>query len=302
MPIRRLANRLWGQAYVVLALVALMWGANAIAGRLAVGQVSPMVLTTARWIFACLVLAAYARDDVMRDLPQLLPRWKTVLWMGALGFTAFNALFYEAAHRTTAVNITILQGAIPVLVLLGALLFYRTRITPMQVAGMAITILGVGALATEGDLETLKTMSFNIGDVWMMVACLFYALYTLGLRNRPPVAGLSFFTAMAGVAAVTSLPLLAFEIARGDVVWPTTTGWLIIVYVGLFPSLLAQIMFIRGVELIGPGRAGVFVNLVPVFGAMLAVLILREPFTLSSAVALALVLGGIFVAERLGKR
>ena len=136
----------------------------------------------------------------------------------------------------------------------------------------------------------------------MLVATLLYALYTLGLRNRPPVAALSFFTAMAAVAAVTSLPLLAFEIARGDVVWPTLTGWLIIVYVGLFPSLLAQIFFMRGVELIGPSRAGVFVNLVPVFGAFLAVLILREPFTLSSAVALALVLGGIFVAERLGKR
>ena len=82
-------------------------------------------------------------EDLVRDLPQLLPRWKTVLWMGALGFTTFNALFYEAAHRTTAVNMTILQGAIPVFVMLGALLFFRTRITPMQLLGMAITIIGV---------------------------------------------------------------------------------------------------------------------------------------------------------------
>ena len=106
-----------------------------------------------------------------------------------------------------------------------------------------------------------------------------------------------FFTVLAVIAAITTVPLLAYEYASGDLIWPSFDGWLIVVYIALFPSFLAQIMFIRGVELIGPERAGVFVNLVPIFAALLAVLILSEPFELYHAVALVLVLGGIVVAE-----
>jgi drug/metabolite transporter (DMT)-like permease len=298
----RFAPRIWSSAYLLLTLTALMWGANAVAGRLAVGEVSPMVLTAARWAISCAVLSVYAREDILRDVPRLKPRWRTVLWMGALGFTGFNALFYEAAHRTTAVNIAILQGSMPAMVLLGTLLVYKVRVTPMQIVGMIVTLAGVAVLATQGDMERLRTMAFNVGDLWMLVACVLYSAYTVALRNRPPVAPLAFFAAMAGVAALTTLPLLAVEMARGDALWPTARGWGIVLFVGLFPSLLSQITFIRGVGLIGPGRAGLFMNLVPVFGTLLAVLLLGEPFAPASALALALVLGGIVVAERLGRR
>jgi drug/metabolite transporter (DMT)-like permease len=134
----------------------------------------------------------------------------------------------------------------------------------------------------------------------MMAACLFYASYTVALRKRPPMPGLVFFTAMACVACVVSLPLMATEWALGQGYWPTLQGWLILAYVAIGPSLLSQLFFMRGVELIGPGRAGVFVNLVPVFSAVLGVLLLSEPFAWYHGVALALVLGGIFIAERLG--
>jgi drug/metabolite transporter (DMT)-like permease len=150
----------------------------------------------------------------------------------------------------------------------------------------------------KADLEVLRTLALNIGDVWMLIACVFYAGYTLGLRRRPPVSGLVFFTALAGVAFLSSLPLLAIEIAQGAMQWPTAKGWLILLYIGLLPSLVSQIFFIRGVELIGPARAGLFVNLVPVFGALLAVLLLGEPFALYHALGLFLVLGGIWLAER----
>jgi drug/metabolite transporter (DMT)-like permease len=112
------------------------------------------------------------------------------------------------------------------------------------------------------------------------------------------VSGFVFFAAMAGVAFLLTIPLLAWETAAGAVVWPDARGFAILLYVTLFPSLLSQIFFMRGVELIGPGRAGLFVNLVPVFGALLAVAILGEPFRLYHALALALVLGGIWLAER----
>jgi drug/metabolite transporter (DMT)-like permease len=196
------------------------------------------------------------------------------------------------------VNLTIFQGAIPVLVLLGTVLFFRARVIPLQILGMIVTIVGVVLVSVKADLEILKTLSLNIGDVWMLVACLFYAGYTLGLRHRPAMPGLVFFAAMAAVAFVSSLPLIGIEIAQGAAQFPTPTGWLILLYVAIMPSLLSQIFFMRGVELIGPARAGLFVNLVPVFGALLAVLLLGEPFATYHALGLVLVLGGIWLAEQ----
>jgi drug/metabolite transporter (DMT)-like permease len=218
--------------------------------------------------------------------------------MGTLGLTVFNALMYVAAHHTTAVNITILQGSMPVLVLVGALLFYGTRIRGWQIFGMAVTLFGTLLVATRADLATLTSFSFNIGDLWMLVACCLYAGFTVALRKKPAIPGLVFFAALAGVALLTSLPLVAYEVATGTVTWPTPRGWLIVLYVGLFPSFVSQVLFMRSVELIGPGRAGLFVNLVPIFGALLAVLILGEAFAAYHAVGLTLVLGGIWLAER----
>jgi drug/metabolite transporter (DMT)-like permease len=289
---------LYGRAYLLLALTTLMWGGNAVASRLAVGHISPMALTSLRWLIVCLVLAPFMLRPLAREAATLLPRWRYVMIMAALGFTIFNALMYAAAHHTSAVNLTILQGSVPVLVLLGALLWLGTPIRLVQVVGGAVTMAGVVAVAGRGELETVTRLAFNIGDVWMLVACAAYAAYTVALRRRPAVSGFVFFSAMAGVAFLLTLPLLAWEVAAGAVTWPDARGLLILAYVALFPSLLSQVFFMRGVELIGPGRAGLFVNLVPVFGALLAVGLLGEPFRLYHTLGLALVLGGIWLAER----
>ena len=276
----------------------LMWGGNAVASRLAVGHISPMALTCLRWLGVCAILAPLMGRQVVAEMPVLLPRWRYIVVMAAFGFTVFNALMYTAAHHTSAVNLTILQGSVPVLVLLGSLVWFGTRIRLVQILGMAVTLVGVLTVAARGEIETLTTLAFNIGDVWMMFACAAYAAYTVALRKRPPVSGFVFFTAMAGVAFLLTVPLLAWEAARGTVIWPDARGYAILAFVTLFPSLLSQIFYMRGVELIGPGRAGLFVNLVPVFGAMLAVALLGEPFRLYHAVSLGLVLGGIWLAER----
>ena len=297
-PLRAVWTSLESRPYLLLLLTTLMWAGNGVASRLAVGQVSPMALVTLRWVVVVAIVGFTVGRLIAAELPSLVSRWRYIALMGALGYTVFNALFYAAGHHTTAVNITILQGAIPVFVLVGALLAFGTRIRPTQAIGGAIALLGVAAIATKGDPRTLASLAFNIGDVWMIVACVFYAGYTLGLRDRPSVPGLVFFAAMASAAVLTSLPLIAWEIVTGTVQWPTPKGWLVLAYVSLGPSLLAQIFFMRGVELIGPGRAGLFANLVPVFGAVMAAGILGEAFASYHAVALALVLGGIWLAEQ----
>ncbi len=287
-----------GRAYLLLGFTSLCWGANAVFGRLAVGEVSPMALVAWRWLGVMLLVALVAHRHLRRDWAALRPRLVFVSLMGMLGYTGFNALFYTAAHTTTAVNIGILQGSIPVVVLLGAFLAYRTPVTWLQVVGVAVTVLGVALVASAGDLARLAGLAVNHGDALMIGACVLYAGYTVGLRNRPPVSALGLFAVMATAAFVTSLPLAAAEYMAGAFQWPTAQGWLVIVLIAIFPSFLAQLAFITGVELIGPGRAGVFVNLVPIFAAILAVAVLGEAFELYHAAALALVLGGIWLAER----
>ena len=291
-----------GRAYLLLVFTTLTWGANAVAARLAVGEVSPMMLTFSRWIVCCIALALTARHEIAAHWRTLLPHWRSITLMGTLGFTGFNALFYAAAHHTTAINIAIIQGTIPVLVLVGSAIFFGSRITALQFAGVLLTLGGIAVVASRGQLALLADLAFNIGDVWIVIACLLYAGYALGLRNRPAVPAIVFFAATAAVACVVSLPLVAAEVAMGEFFMPTGKGIALVLFIGLLPSFISQISFIQAVGLIGPARAGVFLNLVPIFGPLLAVLILGEPLSAYHAVALALVLGGIYIAESLGTR
>lgn len=295
--VRTASRWIYAQPYLLLTFSGLSWGANAIAGRIAIGEVSPMAIVSLRWVVVVAVLIATIRHDIVRHRAELVARWRTLFVAGAFGFTAFNALFYVAAHHTSAVNIGLIQGIIPALVLAASVAAFRTPVGGRQVAGVIVTIAGVLAAVSRGDPEILRRLAFNAGDVMMCVASLLYAAYTLWLRARPPVPTLVLFAALAMAALVTSLPLLAWEVAAGDFVAPTATGWALIVLIGLVPSLVAQLAYMRGIELIGPARAGLFVNLIPVFAALLAVVVLREPFAAYHAVALALVLGGIALAE-----
>jgi len=288
----------WANPLLMLVLTTLIWAGHSIVGRLAVGQIGPMTLTCMRWAVALVPILIAARPSLGRDWPLLRARWLYLTAMGAAGYTAFVALFYVAAHRTTALNLSIIQGAIPALVLVGARAFLGVRFTALQAAGALVTMLGVVVIAAQGDPARLMALAFNSGDVMMVVGAVLYAGYTIGLRERPHVSGLSMLAAMALAAFVTSIPLMIWEIASGGFVWPTAAGLLALAFVALGPAFAAQIFYMRGVELIGPGRAGVFVNLVPVFGAIMAVALLGEPFAAYHVVALALVIGGIAIAQR----
>jgi len=289
------------EAYLLLAFTALCWGGNAVLGRVAVGEISPMALVAARWLGVLLLAVLFLRKGLIRDWPVLRRHWLFIVLMGASGFTIFNALFYIAAHHTTAINIGIVQGSIPIFVMLGTMLAYKARIGGMQAVGVVVTLGGVLSIVTAGDLIRLIELSVNYGDFLMLVSCIFYSAYAVGLRKRPDVSPLSLFSAMAGVAFLIAIPFLSVEIATGEFVAPTPTGWLVVVLVTVFPSFLAQICFILGVDKIGPARAGIFVNLVPVFASGLAVLFLGEAFQVYHAVALGLVLFGIYLSERFKK-
>ena len=288
----------WNSPILLLTLTALIWAGHAVVARLAAGEIAPMTLTCGRWAVALGPILFAARKTLSADLATLRGHGLYVSAMGALGFTAFNALFYVAAGRTGAINLSIIQGAIPAFVLLAARFGFGDTVTPLQALGAFAAMVGVTAIAAQGDWSRLAGLAFNAGDLMMLIACLLYAGYTLALRERPRVSPLGLLAGMAFAAFASSLPLFVGEIAAGDFVRPTGAGLLLLLYAALGPAFVAQLFYMRGVELIGPGRAGAFVNLVPAFGALMAVVLLGELFAAYHVVALALVVGGVAIAQR----
>ncbi|WVT72635.1 DMT family transporter [Sinorhizobium chiapasense] len=286
------------RAYLYLCVTALFWGGNSVAGKMAVGHVSPMMLTTLRWVFALVVILVLMTPQIRRDWDKIRKHWLQLLAYGAIGFTTFNALLYSALKYTSAINAVILQAGIPMLIFLFNFMLFRTKASIAQVIGFSVTLIGVLVTAAHGDISSLLTLEFNFGDALMIVACVVYAGYTVALRYKPIMHWQSFIAAPAFGALISALPLLFWEIGSGTAIVTDTTGWIIVLYAAIFPSLMSQVLYVRGVEMIGANRAGLFINAIPVFGTLLSVLLIGETLRLFHLVALLLVLGGIAIAER----
>lgn len=286
------------RAYLFLAITAFLWAGNAVAGKLAVHHVSPFLLVTCRWVVAVVVILAIGHRRVVKDWPVIRANLPLLAAMGAIGFTMFNILFYTAANYTTAINIVIIQAGMPLIIFLANFALFRTRVTGTQWLGFVLTLGGVLTVAAKGSLHQLLHLRLNEGDALMLVAIVCYGLYTVALRWMPKIHMFSFMAALSVAALIASLPFAGYEIARGQAIWPDPRGLLIVIYIGLFPSLLSQMCFAAGTAIIGSNRAGLFINFVPVFGAVLSVAILGEHLHPYHFAALALVIGGVTLAQR----
>lgn len=292
-----LLSRAYANAPLMLILATLGWGGNTIASRLAVGEVTPMMLIFLRWgLVVALILATHSRE-MIKAWPIMKTKLRWTLLMGGFGMSLFNALFYIAAHSTTAVNLGIIQSTMPGMILLGSFFLFGSRINLVQIAGLMLTLVGVMTIVTQGSVEKLILLTFNNGDLLMLLACLFYSGYAIGLKNRPAVSGMVMMGYFSIAAFLITIPLVMIE----DVVWgsvmPGWEGWLIILYIAIMPSFLSQVFFMRGVDLIGPGSAGLYTNLVPVFSAVMAIAMLGEAFRSYHFVAMILVFAGISLFE-----
>lgn len=285
-------------AYICLVIATLCWGGNAVAGKLALGHVSPMMLTFLRWFLATALIAAISLPQLRRDWPVVRKKLSLLFFYGVIGYTTFNAMLYSAVKYTTAINVAIEQAGIPMLIFLMNFIFFRTSVSAAQFAGFGMTLVGIALTAAHGDIATLLQLSLNRGDGLMLVAVAAYSIYTIFLRWKPPVDWRTLMAFPALGAMLTAFPLLMWETTQGAVQFPDQKGWMIVIYTAIFASLLAQILYIRGVEQIGANRAGLFINLVPVFGTLLSVLLLGEQLQPFHGAALALTLGGIAIAEK----
>ncbi|WP_334161971.1 DMT family transporter [Phenylobacterium sp.] len=282
----------------MLSAAILFWAGNSIAGRALVGVTPPMALVFWRWVVAFLIVSALAWRGLAEDREELIRRWPTVLALAATGVASFGALLYVGLQNTTALNSLVVQAAIPPLIMLFAWLALRERTSRWQVAGVALSLVGVLVVLSRGRPWDLLHLGLNRGDAVVLVGVVLYAVYSLILRRRPQVRPMSLLWATFGAAIVLLAPFYLAEIASGRTMAVTPQALLGIGYVAVFPSFLAYLFFNRGVELIGPARAGQYLHLQPVFGAVLAVLLLGESFHLFHGAGLALIGAGILLAGR----
>ena len=300
-PVYCTAMHLFTRAYacapLLLMLATLGWAGNTTAGKLLAEDTSPMMVIFLRWGMVALVLGAVARRGIAESLPAARGRRGWLLFMGA-AITLFNGLFYWAANFTTAINLGIVQSTIPAFILLGGYLFFAEGINKRQFVAMCATLVGSIVVVSRGDVGVLLALTLNPGDVLMMTACIFYATYTLGLRRRPQMGAFVMMWFIAVASWVATIPLVLLEAALGYTRMPGWQGWLVLGYVALVPSFLSQVFFIRGVDLIGTARAGLYANLVPVFAALLGVILLGETPYAYHAIALLLVFAGIYLFEK----
>ena len=294
----RARSWVFSNPYLLLVLTTLFWAGNAVAGKYAVGEIDFITLTFFRWLLASLCLLALAWRQVLVDRQQIQKNLAYLFVLGAIGFTGFNLCMYWALSYTSVVNVVIEQAAIPLLIMIFNFLAFRLAVKPLQIVGLMMALVGVAVTVTRGELGSLLEEGVNQGDAIMMLAALCYALYSIGLRWRPDIHWKSFLFTLTVSALLVSTVTWGVYVSINGLNMPTGKGLSIVLYVGLFPSLLSQLFYARGVQLIGANRAGLFINLVPIFGSLLAIVVLGEVFHWFHAVGLCFVVGGILLAER----
>ena len=261
-------------------------------------HVPPIGLAFWRWTGALLLVVGFAAPHLRRDWPALRDEPVRLAWLSFLGVATFNSLVYLGLNTTTATNAVLLQSVMPLAIFLGSYLIYREAVQRVQVVALAISLVGVVTIISQGSLSALLSLSLRPGDGWVLLAVAFYALYSVLLRRRPQVHPLSFLAATFALGALMLLPVYVAEhlmVRRMHVDAPTLAA---IVYVAIFPSLVAYLCFNRAVEVAGANRAGQYLHLMPVFGSALAAIFVGERLAWFHWAGAGLIAAGILLARR----
>jgi drug/metabolite transporter (DMT)-like permease len=279
--------------YLVLTLAPLCWAANIVLARGVAELIPPAAFAFWRWSLAALLVVPFARRHLAADREALARGWKRLLLLAVLGISGFNALLYTAVHTTTAINGALIQTSMPAVIAVLTLGLYRERLTPRQMSGIALCIAGAGLVVLRGELRTLATMGFATGDLLMVAAVICYGLYSVLLRRRPAIHPLSFLAATFALGAAGLLPAYLAELAARGGFALTREVALSVVFVAIFPSIVAYFCWNRGVDRVGPNRAGLFINLIPVFASLLSTGLLGESVQGFHVAGMALIAGGM---------
>ena len=260
-------------------------------------DVPPVALSFWRWAGASLLIIYFAWPKLKKDWPIMRRRQNLplLLLLALTGIAMFNTLLYSGLHSTIAINAFLIQSLMPVLIMLFSFLIFRDKITIFQGVGVALSFAGVVMVIARGDLEVLRSLALNRGDVMILIAAIGYAFYSILLRLRPEIHPLSFigFTFIAGTIMI--LPLYLWESFTVKTLSLNGPTFLTIAYVVIFPSIVSYFCYNRGIELIGANRAGLFIHLAPVFGTIMAILFLGERFFWFHGIGIIMIISGIIL-------
>ena len=300
-----MTQRLTPRSIFLLTVPPLLWAGNAIVGRLVHDMVPPVLLNFLRWAIAFCILLPLA-GPVFRRETGLWRHWRRFAVLGLLCIGMYNALQYLALQSSTPINVTLVASGMPVWMMLTGRLFFGVPASGRQMAGAVLSIAGVVLVLARGEWAHLRELRLVAGDLFMILATIAWSLYSwLLLRTMEP-AGLRANWASFLLAQVAFGVLWSGGFAAGD--WalcgaPVHWGWPLaaaLAYVAVGPAVIAFRCWGAGVQMAGPGIGAFFVNLTPLFTALMSAAILGEPPHVYHMVAFALIVGGIVVSARRG--
>ncbi|MCJ8299273.1 MAG: DMT family transporter [Pseudomonadales bacterium] len=286
-------------AYFLLVLTVLFWAGNFVLARSLVDLLPPVSMASMRWSLAFILLLPFVYSRLWRDRKLLVKHWKIITLLSLFGVAAFNTTVYLGVQHTTATNATLLQSSIPILVLILSVIFFSEKISIKQLLGVCFSFVGVLVIIAKGQLDVLLAFSLNTGDLWILIAVSCWTVYSVLLRYKPAqLDGLSFLGASIFIGNLILYPLVYWELQYVDinsfqVTWQISSA---VMYLAIFPSLLAYFFWNRAVAEVGAARASLFIHLLPVFGALLATVLLGEAMQIFHLIGIILIFIGIYLA------
>ena len=278
---------------------AIIWSGNFIVARGIANEIPPLSLSFYRWIIGTIIIFPFAFSQLKKEIAVVKKHLLYIFCTGLTGVALFNTCLYVAGHYSEAINLALLGTATsPVISVVLARVFLKEKITPLQIIGLLVCIAGILFLLSKGSIETLLSFQFTLGDRWILLAALSFAVYNTLVRKKP--VGLSpipflFVVFAAGTLLLT--PFFLYEKSHSPAIqWNPHLLW-ILLYIGLGASVLSFLFWNKAVAYLGSARTSLFGYLIPVFSSVEAVWFLGETITWIHYTCGALVIGGLVIAN-----
>jgi drug/metabolite transporter (DMT)-like permease len=284
--------------YVFLVLTVLFWSGNFVFGRLVSTSIEPMQLSFFRWFFVLVILMPYILIHYKNILSVFKKKYMLIITFGALGIAGFNTFLYYGLQTTTATNALLINSSIPIFIIVLSSLIFRTKITKIQLTGVIISTLGVMYLILKGEINHISQLKFTSGDLWIIAACVDWALYTVLLKHKPKeLNSFEFFGLTTLIGTIILYCLFLYQGYSFNLDFLENEKVLYsLIYIVIFPSILAFYFWNISTVEVGVNKAGQFTHLMPIFGAILAYLFLGEVLKSYHLVGITLIGLGIYLS------
>ena len=286
-------------AIILLIASSFFWSGNFFSGKVAyLSDLAPFKLSFFRWILALLILLPFTYVQIIRDLEYYKKNILLMTIISILGVTIFNSFTYISLQTTMVINSTLMASVAPVMMIGFSWLIFRTKTTTLQFTGIVLSLLGAFAIVLKGNLNNLFNLYFTAGDLWMLAAVVSWCLYSVLLKKIDnKTSQLANLEVMIIIGVIFIIPFYIMESFNSTYLPSTGLDLAIIGYVAVFASIVAFFSWNKGVSIIGPNRASLFLHLIPVFSAIWAISFLNEKFAFFHVIGVLFILSGIILSN-----